>query len=81
MKDIEEIRERKYAIDDEEDVDGVFCLGAAFFDHTGECVGAVSATGIKSSAREKRVAFYGGLVLKCAESITRELRGKSRERR
>ncbi len=81
MRDINQIRERKYAIDDEEDVEGVFCIGAAFFDHTGACAGAISATGIKTPAREKRVAFYGGLVLKHAEALTRELRGSPHFRR
>ncbi len=75
MRDINQIRERKYAIDDEEDVEGVFCIGAAFFDHAGNCVGAISATGIKTPARQKRIAFYGGLVVKHAEALTRELRG------
>ncbi len=81
MRDINQIRERKYAIDNEEDVEGVFCVGAAFFDHTGACAGAISATGIKTSAREKRTAFYGGLVLKSAEALTRELRGNPLFRR
>jgi IclR family acetate operon transcriptional repressor len=75
MADINQIRVRKYAIDDEEDVEGIFCIGAAFFDHTGACGGAISATGIKTSAREKRVVFFGGLVVKHAEALTRELRG------
>jgi DNA-binding IclR family transcriptional regulator len=75
MRDINQIRERKYAIDDEEDVEGVFCIGAAFFDHTGNCGGAISATGIKTPARQKKIAFYGGTVVKYAEALTRELRG------
>ena len=36
-----------YALDDEEDADGVFCVGAPIRDHEGECVGAISITGIK----------------------------------
>jgi DNA-binding IclR family transcriptional regulator len=77
MRDIKLIRERKYAIDDEEDVEGVFCIGAAFFDYAGNCAGAISATGIKSTARQKRVGYFGSLVVKYADAITRELRGKS----
>lgn len=81
MRDINQIRERKYAIDDEEDVEGVFCIGAAFFDHAGNCGGAISATGIKTPARQKRVPFYGGLVVKYADALTRELRGNPKLRK
>jgi len=76
MIDIKRIRERKYAIDDEEDVEGVFCIGAAFYDHTGNCAGALSATGIKSAILRKKVDYFGELVVKYADSMTRELRGK-----
>jgi DNA-binding IclR family transcriptional regulator len=61
MRDIRQVREKRYAVDDEEDVEGVFCIGAAFFDQTGNCAGAISATGIKSVARQKRVAYFGAL--------------------
>src|SRR5260370_4803635 len=36
-----------YAVDDEEDAEGIFCVSAAFFGHDGSCAGAVSVTGIK----------------------------------
>jgi IclR family acetate operon transcriptional repressor len=81
MRDIEKIRERKYAVDDEEDVEGVFCIGAAFYDHAGNCAGAISATGIKSAVREKKVDYFGGLVIKYADVMTRELRGNPSSRR
>lgn len=76
MRDINQIRTRGYAIDDEEDVEGIFCIGAAFFDHSGRCGGAISATGIKTAARQKRTAFIGAQVVKCADAVTRELHGK-----
>ena len=47
MKDIRKIRSREYAINDEEDAQGVFCVGAAFFDHAGHCAGGISVTGLK----------------------------------
>jgi IclR family acetate operon transcriptional repressor len=81
LRDINKIRERKYAIDDAEDVDGVFCVGAAFFDHSGECAGAISATGIKTPTREKKVGVIGNLLVRNAEAITRELRGQYTPRR
>jgi IclR family acetate operon transcriptional repressor len=81
LRDINKIRDRKYAIDDAEDVDGVFCVGAAFFDHSGECAGAISATGIKTPTREKKVGVIGNLIVRNAEAITRELRGQYTPRR
>jgi IclR family acetate operon transcriptional repressor len=78
MADIELIRDRKYAIDDEEDVEGIFCIGAAFFDHQGQCAGAISATGIKTAAREKSFAHLGGLMVKNAQAITKILERESR---
>jgi IclR family acetate operon transcriptional repressor len=76
MRDINQVRARGYAIDDEEDVDGIFCIGAPFFDHTGRCGGAISATGIKTATRQKRTAYFGAQVVKCADAITKELHGR-----
>ena len=76
LRDINQVRSRGYAIDNEEDVEGIFCIGAAFFDHTGKCGGAISATGIKTAARQKKTAHFGALVVKCADSITKELQGR-----
>lgn len=76
MRDLNLVRARGYAIDDEEDVEGIFCIGAAFFDHAGRCGGAISATGIKTEARQKRTAFLGAQVVKCADAITKELHGR-----
>lgn len=73
--DLAIIRRRGYAVDDEEDFEGVFCVGAAFFDHTGTCAGAISATGIKRDLSERAVQDLGRLVRAASDQITRVLGG------
>lgn len=70
-------RRRGYAIDDEEDVEGVFCIAAAFFDHTGRCAGAVSATGIKVDLPSRRVEELGEAVKDAARRLTTLFGGRS----
>lgn len=68
--DLEITRRRGYAIDDEEDADGVFCVGAPFFDHTGRVAGALSATGIKRDLPVHRIAELGLRVRAGADQVT-----------
>jgi IclR family acetate operon transcriptional repressor len=70
-------RRRGYAIDDEEDVEGVFCIAAAFFDHAGRCAGAVSATGIKVDLPSRRVEELGAVVKDAARRLTNVFGGRS----
>lgn len=71
--DLVEIRKRGYAVDNEEDAEGVFCVGAAFFDHTGRCAGALSATGIKGDLTQKKLDELGKLVQKHALELSKTL--------
>ena len=75
LDDLAAVRRRGYAVDDEEDVLGVFCIGAAFFDHSGACAGAVSATGINLDLPARRVDDLGGLVRTAADRVTLLLGG------
>jgi IclR family transcriptional regulator, acetate operon repressor len=68
-------RRRGFAVDDEEDAEGVICVGAAFFGHDGSCVGAVSVTGIKGDLPAWRVDELGRMVRTCADSVSRMLGG------
>lgn len=76
--DLDEIRKYGYAVDNEEDADGVFCVGAAFFDHTGKCAGAISATGIKVDLSAKKLDELGNLIKKHALQISRILGAPTR---
>jgi IclR family acetate operon transcriptional repressor len=68
-------RRRGFAVDDEEDVAGIFCVGAAFFTHRGICAGAVSVTGIRGDLPAWRVDQLGHTVRSCADCISELLGG------
>ena len=70
LADLEVSRRRGYAIDDEEDVEGVFCVAAAIVDRTGSVVGAVSATGIKTDLPSRRIEELGQAVQRAAQSVS-----------
>jgi IclR family acetate operon transcriptional repressor len=68
--DLESVTHRGYAIDDEEDNEGVFCVGSAIFDHSTHCVGAVSVTGLKLDLPVWRIEQLGQTVRGHAERIS-----------
>ena len=74
-RDLEVSAARGYAIDDEEDCEGVFCVGAAVYDRTGECVAAVSGTGLKLNRPTWRVDELGVAVRDAADQLTLALGG------
>ncbi len=75
LDDLALVRIRGFAVDDEEDFEGVFCVGAAFFDHTGNCAGAISATGIKRDLSARAVQDLGTLVRAASDQITQMVGG------
>jgi IclR family acetate operon transcriptional repressor len=64
-----------FAVDDEEDAEGIFCVGAAFFGHDGGCAGAISVTGIKSDLPAWRVNELGRMVRRAADRVSELLGG------
>lgn len=70
LLELDSIRERGYAVDDEEDVSGVVCVGAAFFNHAGTCAGALSVTGLKADLPAERVTDLGLIMRRYADNIS-----------
>jgi IclR family acetate operon transcriptional repressor len=66
-----------YAIDDEEDDEGVFCLAAAFEDRDGAPLGAISITGLKSEIPAWRVPELGAQVRAAADEIAVAIGGRA----
>ena len=67
------VADRGYAVDDEEDSDGVFCVGAAIHDHTSSCIGAISVTGIKLDLPAWRIHQIGETVARHATRVSEQL--------
>jgi DNA-binding IclR family transcriptional regulator len=62
-------------IDDEEDCEGVFCVGAAVHDRAGGCVAAISGTGLKLNRPTWRMDELGLAIRDAADQITAALGG------
>ena len=75
LDDLERTRLRGFSIDDEEDAEGIFCIGAPFFDHTGRCLGAISVTGIKVDAPSWKMQELGDIVAEHAAQLTARFNG------
>lgn len=65
-----QIRELGYAIDDEEDAEGIFCIGSAVLDADGACVAAISITGLKLEQTTEDLSTLGDRVHDCAKKIS-----------
>lgn len=59
-----------YALDDEEDAEGIICIGAPVFDDRSVCAGAVSITGLKLGLPTWRYQELGGQVRDAARRIS-----------
>jgi IclR family acetate operon transcriptional repressor len=75
-RELAHIRSVGFATDDEEGAQGIFCVGATFFDHFGKCIGAISATGVKTDLSATQVTSLGKLVIKYADQLTQALHGR-----
>ena len=77
FKDLTAARARGWAIDDEEQSEGLRCVGAAIFNEYGEAVGAISISGPTVRMSEERLGELGPMVKRGAAEIT-DLIGGSR---
>jgi len=75
LLELERVRSEGFALDDEEEAEGVMCVGSAFFDHKGVCVGALSVTGLKVDVPLREVRALGITVREHADRISTMLGG------
>lgn len=64
------VRRRGFAVDDEEDVQGVACVGAAFFNHQDTCAGALSLTGLKADMPAEKIEALGSILRRYADRVS-----------
>lgn len=69
-------RRAGFAVDDEEDADGVVCVGAAFFGRGDSCAGALSVTGAKDELPATRIGELGSIVRRAADRVSAILGGR-----
>lgn len=73
MNDLRATRARGYAIDDEERVAGVYCLGAPIQDHAGSVRAAVSVSGPAFRMRERDEGELSATLIAVARSSSLSL--------
>ena len=74
LKELEEIKEKGYAIDDEEVDVGVRCVGAAIRDYTKRVIGAISISGpVNRMSFERIENELGPLIVDAARRISEKL--------
>lgn len=69
---LNDVRERGYALDDEEFEEGLFCIGCAILDSSGHAVAAISVSGPRSRVSVNE-AMYAQELKKTAAAISAEL--------
>jgi IclR family acetate operon transcriptional repressor len=75
LKELEIVRRRGYAVDDEEARLGLRCVAAVVFNDCNEPFAAISVSGLADRLTEARVPEIGAIVREVAAELTAELRG------
>jgi len=78
--ELEQVRLRGYAVDDEEHSCGMRCVAAAIFDENGDAVAAISMTGPSARITAERLPALGVSVMRTADRITAAIGGHLPER-
>ena len=73
LQDLEQVRIVQFAVDAEEDSEGVCCVGASVIDHRQECVAAISLTGLTLTLPPGGINALGAVVRRYAAEISLEL--------
>lgn len=73
VKELIETREKGYAIDNEEQELGLYCIGAPILDRTGEAVAAISISGPTARMKNDKIQEKINRLLEIANLISKEV--------
>jgi DNA-binding IclR family transcriptional regulator len=73
IKELKKIKNRGFALDNEERETGIRCIAAPIFDHTGQCNAGISVSGPALRITRDRVKELGKTVIRHAQSISSEI--------
>lgn len=73
LKEIAAIRKQGYAIDNEENEEGVICVASPIFNFNKELNYAISISTPKMRINQEKISFFGSLVKETSKKISKEL--------
>lgn len=73
LNELEKVRKKGYAMDNEEELNGVICVGAPIFNYTGYPCGAIWISGPKDRLSKEVIQTSAACIKKVAYSISCEL--------
>jgi len=77
MQDLTLVRKRGWAIDDQEQSEGLRCVGSAIYNEHGEVVGAISISGPMVRVTDERLGELGPMVKRAAAEVTERIGGRT----
>lgn len=73
LKELEEVLQKGYAMDNEKELSGVICIGAPIFNYRGYPCGAIWISGPKDRLPEEVIEKDASLIIEAAKRISSEL--------
>ena len=80
--ELKQIRSRGFAIDNEENEEGIKCVGGAIFNHEGSVVAGISISVPVTRMQDEKVLKYGNLIMKAVQRLSEKIgyKGQRNER-
>lgn len=73
IADLQQTRERGYAIDNREIEDEIFCVAAPIYDRTDKAIGAISIASIYLKMDKNRTELFGKMIMETALDISKRM--------
>ncbi len=75
LREISKAKALGYAVDEEENSDGLRCIASPIFDANSKVIGALSVSGPSVRIEEQKLPSFGRVTLRTAKELTRALGG------